>query len=119
MKKILRTKSICCYLVSDMVASETCIKLFVGIFLIIWLLNVFVFILGHTIKPGKPEHGATELGTPRNSITPRNSRIRNTGETAENLNSRTMECPRTPAEHPKYQRNPNVTPAKHPGTTEP
>ena len=54
----------------------------------------------HILKPGTPEHGATEHGAPRNN------RIRNTGGTAKHLGKKwkNNEIPRntsgTPAEHP-------------------
>ena len=54
-------------------------------------------ILGHTIKPGTPEHGTAEYGTPAEQ--------RNTPEQQRN----NCTLPGTPVEHPriptKYQRN--------------
>ena len=97
-----------------MVDSETYVNLLVGSFLIIWHLIVVVFILGHTIKPGTPEHGTTEHGTPKDSGTPRNNRIQNTCGTVEHL--RKVAEQRNISGTP---RNTNVTPAEHRGTTEP
>ena len=68
----------------------------------------------HILKPGTPEHGATEHGAPKNN------RIRNTGGTAKHLGK--VEEQRNTPEHqqntPEYQRNAKVTPLEHPGTTE-
>ena len=100
-----------------MVDSETYVNLLVGSFLIIWHLIVVVFILGHTIKPGTPEHGTTEHGTPKDSEHQGTTEYRtpaeqwNTSEKWQN-NGISRNTSGTP-------RNTNVTPAEHRGTTEP
>ena len=95
-----------------MVDSETYVNLLVGSFLIIWHLIVVVFILGHSIKPGTPEHGTTEHGTPKDSGTPRNNRIQNTCGTVEHLRkvAEQRNIPEHQRNSPEYQRNTSGTP---------
>ena len=59
----------------------------------------------HILKPGTPEHGATEHGAPKNN------RIRNTGGTAKHLGK--VEEQRNTPEH---QRNTSRTPRNTNGT---